>query len=701
MKSFIRSLLVIGVLFLSNFISAQTAGDVFSDTNTDYSSASDFEIELKAVESTIPTAATNAPELGTFYSAQNPDSAPLPANINNAPVWNLGNDVFLLSDLDFNYNTSNKRLKAGGSMSAMDLSDSGDEFSPDFDLSDVGTNLWLAITNLSGDTAGILISNTQPDIEYEIQGIADLAGTNWISEGAVLGSELTNWTAASLVVTDYPNLFLLLRSGHCSYGSGLPDWWQLQYFGHLGVDPYGDPDGDGWNNLQEYQNGTNPNSFDTPPAPQGVTVSYNISNGIVTVNWLPSPGPVTGYTVNMKGTNYTVTSNTLSFANSLSTDNPYSDPADYGPTLFANFQVQAMYAGGDSLSSAPVPLEENALIANLVAGPQGLAYLAVSAMPPNTVILRLTRIDEVASEFGDDSFNTNFDIPASSLTNGLYSLSNLITPPDSYVSEDTASFDVWYISSIGSDGKPSASAPASQNYISPQDGWMNSWLMPPYFDGRAQLKQNLIFLLRSPMMNFPFQFSDVYSNFTLLVTNPPAYAYDGFYIFDKNLGYPANFDVFEPFEENYQYRNFVFNSSELNANGRTTTGAGGNYSAGGLILQEPAGYQFQAPATNGALITAVLATNNTRWLASYPLDSSSDDLGQIGITFSSPNYTMASDAPNYFGLPFLSAEIANSSGTTTLNAGGSTTQGGYFYPETTQPKFQTVEYDFWRQLTGA
>jgi hypothetical protein len=49
-----------------------------------------------------------------------------------------------------------------------------------------------------------------------------------------------------------------------SNGNGLPNWWQIQYFGHLGVSPLADPDADGWNNLQEYQNGTNPNVADQP-----------------------------------------------------------------------------------------------------------------------------------------------------------------------------------------------------------------------------------------------------------------------------------------------------------------------------------------------------------------------------------------------------------------------------------------------------
>ena len=41
--------------------------------------------------------------------------------------------------------------------------------------------------------------------------------------------------------------------------NGLPDWWELQYFGHLtGTDPNADPDHDGLSNLGEWLAGTNP-----------------------------------------------------------------------------------------------------------------------------------------------------------------------------------------------------------------------------------------------------------------------------------------------------------------------------------------------------------------------------------------------------------------------------------------------------------
>jgi len=65
-----------------------------------------------------------------------------------------------------------------------------------------------------------------------------------------------------------------------SDGNGLPDIWELQYFGHIGVDPNADPDGDGFTNLQEFQNGTDPNDYYNGEPP--TIVSLQIPNDLLT-----------------------------------------------------------------------------------------------------------------------------------------------------------------------------------------------------------------------------------------------------------------------------------------------------------------------------------------------------------------------------------------------------------------------------------
>jgi hypothetical protein len=73
-----------------------------------------------------------------------------------------------------------------------------------------------------------------------------------------------------------------------SDGNGLPDLYEdlvTRTGPFSGDDGYSDPDGDGWNNLQEFQNNTDPLRWDEKsPAPSGVGINY-YTNGVVKISW--------------------------------------------------------------------------------------------------------------------------------------------------------------------------------------------------------------------------------------------------------------------------------------------------------------------------------------------------------------------------------------------------------------------------------
>jgi hypothetical protein len=62
--------------------------------------------------------------------------------------------------------------------------------------------------------------------------------------------------------------------------NGLPDAWEQKHFGRLGVDPAADPDGDGYTNIEEFLNGTDPRH----------AVDYtNLANNVDARNTAPKP----------------------------------------------------------------------------------------------------------------------------------------------------------------------------------------------------------------------------------------------------------------------------------------------------------------------------------------------------------------------------------------------------------------------------
>jgi hypothetical protein len=105
-----------GFIAALNLLHAQDAAtsgqdQSITDTNIDWNSMSDLEVELKAIES-MPTISASQFEAsgltGTFYSAQHAPGTenewpPLPGDWLSLPVWEIDTNLFLIDDLDYDY----------------------------------------------------------------------------------------------------------------------------------------------------------------------------------------------------------------------------------------------------------------------------------------------------------------------------------------------------------------------------------------------------------------------------------------------------------------------------------------------------------------------------------------------------------------------------------------------------------------------
>ena len=196
--------------------------------------------------------------------------------------------------------------------------------------------------------------NTLPDISYEIQSKTDLLQTNWNSEGFCLGSELTNFVEMDIAQGDRTqNLFFRIRSWADDTGTGIPDWWWLQYFGQFtNVNPYADNMGDGWSNLQKFQLGLSPTNF-IPAAVNNFIAVLSTNETNVILSWSPSVGAVSNYAIgrydfDWDTYDYDFTSLTPAGSNVVS----YVDSSDTnvinGDDYDTYYQIQAVYTNGSS-----------------------------------------------------------------------------------------------------------------------------------------------------------------------------------------------------------------------------------------------------------------------------------------------------------------------------------------------------------------
>lgn len=103
--------------------------------------------------------------------------------------------------------------------------------------------------SVSSTYGGNVTVNIAPDAGYTIGDVL----VDGASVGAVTSYTLSNITASHTVSASFVADALV-----DSDNNQIPDIWERQYFGSVGVDPAADPDGDGHSNGEEYRAGTDP-----------------------------------------------------------------------------------------------------------------------------------------------------------------------------------------------------------------------------------------------------------------------------------------------------------------------------------------------------------------------------------------------------------------------------------------------------------
>jgi hypothetical protein len=391
---------------------------------------------------------------------------------------------------------------------------------------------FLQITGVVGNSVNLQLYSTAAGQTYEVVGKNDLNAADWVSEGLFTGR--TNWTPVTVTKSAAQAHFLRARSWIDSDESGLPDWWQLKFFGHLGVDPYGDADQDGWNNLEEFNNGTNPTQPDSGPAPANVTASLDATGTNVIITWDAAAGPVMQYVIYG---DYSQVGSASAAARTFTITN--ADP--YDPFFYDQYySVGAVSTNGTSYSLY-VPLTDDQLWcdASIVRGPGEQFYLVVQSPSTNLATIRLYSeyLDYTTYQYHYPSF----DVPMSALTNGIALL------PASQIGQ-------WQYGTAYARGISTAGKLGGYTELLQSGGVLvgNNWpVREEFVNSTNDMSQNLQFIFRSATVNHGFGIPSFYAEAS---TN---------FVYADYLWGVWGFDAMTPAQQNFIWRDFIYNSADL------------------------------------------------------------------------------------------------------------------------------------------
>jgi subtilisin family serine protease len=261
-------------------------------------------------ESTVPPAGTvigDVQQGSTVYGANELTYSGITAGI-TATVYYCGlgnptdfpaavrNNIALIQRGTLTFSNKVVNAMAAGARAAIIYNNAAGNFNGTLG----GTNNWISAVSLSQADGLALQTNSPATVVHGLYQYLD--GTSMATphvSGAVAFAAMNfpQETVAQRIqrvlanVDVVPGLVGLVSTGGRlnlqrmvdTDGNGLPDWWELKYFGHLtGTDPNADPDQDGMSNLAEWVAGTNPTN--AASCLRLTLLSAANSNGIV-LSW--------------------------------------------------------------------------------------------------------------------------------------------------------------------------------------------------------------------------------------------------------------------------------------------------------------------------------------------------------------------------------------------------------------------------------
>jgi hypothetical protein len=549
----------------------------------------------------------------------------------------------------------------------------------------------LAVSN--GPDTNTLIVTMWPTVigtNYQIYS-KDYSVSNsaWRVEVSFVG---TNTVTSVEVSINGRDLGLIGGYAEDDDGDGLPTAYEvlatltdplLPDTGQTGIiDGFKDPDGDGYVNIVEYQNGTDPHVFDVPPAPTGVSVTIN-NDGSTTIKWAAAPGSPTGYVVER-----TTSSGTTDFSLSSSQLSYLDTSLLTGQN--ASYRVQAVYS---TLSSIFSPWYDNLYRPNLnidpiiVNGFSNRLVLVVPNLPvgvTNLVISRTNLDNQYFDPYNDATFgsayyplaeyrwgitgqemppgltNGNFSIAVSSLTNSCITLTDSQVPLYGAYSLYVQPFgsNNTYGQQVEAWGPTVGTSGYNADHI--RFGYTG---VVPFLDGTPQLYENLSFTLRASF------------------TQPLGWlAGDGFdstlesFNMSSNYVYASYYDIYDgidqliPFEDNYGYHNCSFFPDLAHGSSYPNTGLDVfDSGVSSFVLPTNCIYEFDAYgfAASGSQTapSPQLADTNTQWIYDCGLP-----FGYVSCDEALPpeegmycggasTVCMSNPVVAYYGLPYVSVQM--------------------------------------------